>query len=151
MFCLQQQEKRWWAACSMSCLGVDHQQWGQVMTLTSGLTTNSYRRVSSGQASSCHREPKGWGPLRLYLLTLCIALCTTAHSNSHYSSCRSLFSVCQGTQCSITVNHHPNSGMPTTSSTPTFLCCHQAGYVRAGTDQYQQHGEEKHMFIVHFR
>jgi hypothetical protein len=54
-------------------------------TLTSGLTTNSYRRVSSGQASSCHSEPKGWGPLRLYLFNLCIALCTTAHSDSHYS------------------------------------------------------------------
>jgi hypothetical protein len=61
-----------------------------MMTLTSGLTTNSYRRVSSGQASSCHSEPKGWGPLRLYLFTLCIALCTTAHSDSHCSSCRSL-------------------------------------------------------------
>jgi hypothetical protein len=56
-----------------------------MMTLTSGLTTNSYRRVSSGQASSCHSEPKGWGPLRLYLFTLCVALCTTAHSDSHYS------------------------------------------------------------------
>jgi hypothetical protein len=56
-----------------------------MMTLTSGLTTNSYRRVSSGQASSCHSEPKGWGALRLYLFTLCIALCTTAHSDSHYS------------------------------------------------------------------
>jgi hypothetical protein len=60
-----------------------------MMTLTSGLTTN--RRVSSGQASSCHSEPKDWGPLRLYLFTLCIALCTTAHSDSHCSSCRSLF------------------------------------------------------------
>jgi hypothetical protein len=39
-----------------------------MMTLTSGLTTNS-RRVSSGQASSCHTEPKCWGPLRLYLFT----------------------------------------------------------------------------------
>jgi hypothetical protein len=35
-----------------------------------------------------HREL--WGPLRLYLITLCIALCTTAHSDSHCSSCRSL-------------------------------------------------------------
>jgi hypothetical protein len=61
-----------------------------MMTLTSGLTTNSYRRVSSGQASSCHSEPKGWGPLRLYLVTLCIALCTTAHSDSYCSSCRSV-------------------------------------------------------------
>jgi hypothetical protein len=60
-----------------------------MMTLTSSLTTNSYRRVSSGQASSCHSEPKGWGPLRLYLITLCIAICTSVHSDSHYSSCRS--------------------------------------------------------------
>jgi hypothetical protein len=56
-----------------------------MMTLTSGLKTNSYRRVSKGQASSCHSEPKGWGPLRLYLFTLCIALCTTVHSDSHYN------------------------------------------------------------------
>jgi hypothetical protein len=45
---------------------------------------------SSASASSCHSEPKGWRPLRLYLFTLCIALSTTAHSDSHYSSCRSL-------------------------------------------------------------
>jgi hypothetical protein len=53
-----------------------------MMTLTSGLTTNSYRRVSSGQASSCHIEPKGWGPLRLYLFILCIALCTSSQRQS---------------------------------------------------------------------
>jgi hypothetical protein len=44
--------------------------------------TNSYRRVSSGQASSCHSEPKGWGPLRLYIFTLCTTLCTSSQRQS---------------------------------------------------------------------
>jgi hypothetical protein len=37
---------------------------------------------SRGQASSCHSEPKGWGPLRLYYITLCIVLCTSFDSDS---------------------------------------------------------------------
>jgi hypothetical protein len=45
-----------------------------MMTLTSGLAISGYRRVSSGQASSCHSEPKGWGPLRLYHVNLCITI-----------------------------------------------------------------------------
>jgi hypothetical protein len=40
-----------------------------------------------------HSEPKGWGPLRLYHVTLCILLCillcTSVASDSHRSSCRS--------------------------------------------------------------
>jgi hypothetical protein len=48
-----------------------------------------YRGVSSGQAPSCHSEPKGRGPLKLCLFIICI--CTSVHSNSHYSSCRSHF------------------------------------------------------------
>jgi hypothetical protein len=40
------------------------------------------------QASSCHSEPKGWGPLRLYHIAICIFLCTKADSNSHCSSCQ---------------------------------------------------------------
>jgi hypothetical protein len=44
--------------------------------------------VSSGQASSCCSEPKGWVPLRLCLFTLCITLCPGVDSNSHCSSCR---------------------------------------------------------------
>jgi hypothetical protein len=51
--------------------------------------TSGYRRVSTGQASSRHSEPKGWGPLRLYHITLCILLCTSVASDSHHSSCRS--------------------------------------------------------------
>jgi hypothetical protein len=41
-----------------------------------------YRRVNSGQASSCHSEPKGWGPLRLYHITHCILHCTSIDSGS---------------------------------------------------------------------
>jgi hypothetical protein len=43
--------------------------------------------ISSGQAPSCHSEPKGWGPLRLCLFIICI--CTSVDSDSHHSSCRS--------------------------------------------------------------
>jgi hypothetical protein len=42
-----------------------------MMNVTSGLTTNCNRRVNNGQASSCHSEPKGGGPQRLYNVTLC--------------------------------------------------------------------------------
>jgi hypothetical protein len=51
-----------------------------------GLTTSGYTRVNSGQASSCHSEPKGWGPLRLCHITLCILLRTRTDSDSF---CRS--------------------------------------------------------------
>jgi hypothetical protein len=44
------------------------------------------RPVLAAARTCTHSEPKGWGALRLYLVTLCIALCTTAHSDSHYSS-----------------------------------------------------------------
>jgi hypothetical protein len=40
-------------------------------------------------ARHLHVTVRGWGPLRLCIFTLCIALCTTAHSGSHYSFCRS--------------------------------------------------------------
>jgi hypothetical protein len=43
--------------------------------------------LSSGQAPSCHSETKGWGPLRLCLLIICI--CTSVDSDSQYSTCRS--------------------------------------------------------------
>jgi hypothetical protein len=39
--------------------------------------------------NSIKSEPKGWGPLRLYHITLCILLCTTVASDSHRSSCQS--------------------------------------------------------------
>jgi hypothetical protein len=44
--------------------------------LTSDLTTSGYRRVNNGQASSCHSEPKGWGPLRVELFSNCRGPCT---------------------------------------------------------------------------
>jgi hypothetical protein len=58
--------------------------------LDSSLDNHQYRQggVISGQAPSCHSEPKGWGPMRLCLFIICI--CTSVHSDSHYSSCRSL-------------------------------------------------------------
>jgi hypothetical protein len=84
----------------------------QTSFAASGLTTNSYRRVSSGQASSCHSEPKGWGPLRLHLFTLCIALCTTAHSDSLCSSCRSL----------ITALLHGSARLAVWLSLPACVC-----------------------------
>jgi hypothetical protein len=55
------------------------------------LDNQQCRGVSSGQAPSCHSdtgsEPKGWGPLRLFLFS--IYICTSVDSDSHCSSCRS--------------------------------------------------------------
>jgi hypothetical protein len=115
-----------------------------------GLTVSSklarYRRVSSGQASSCHSEPKGCGPLRLYLFTLCIALCTTAHSDSHYNSCRSHYKLArcavvraeaQGTsQQAMQAGHHSSTRSVTGQSVSSWsntLACVQYSMGTAAT------------------
>jgi hypothetical protein len=53
--------------------------------LTKVLMIHCSMCANHGQASSCHSEPKGWGPLRLYhIITLCIfVLCTSFDSDSH--------------------------------------------------------------------
>jgi hypothetical protein len=105
-----------------------------------------YRRVSSGQASSCHSEPKGCGPMRLYLFTLCIALCTTAHSDSHYNSCRSHYKLArcavvraeaQGTsQQAMQAGHHSSTRSVTGQSVSSWsntLACVQYSMGTAAT------------------
>jgi hypothetical protein len=57
------------------------------MTVTAAPPCSAHR-LSSGQASSCHSEPKGWGPPKLYHITLCIVLWSSIDSDSD-SSCQS--------------------------------------------------------------